>query len=93
MKFRFHSSAVKVMSCQSSASATPLRRGMSCEVCFSNHAVDGSVFMKFRNSAQAKFGFRNSPKKGMSSGMFRNSAVEGNVFIKLRFHKSALKIM
>ena len=66
MKFRFRSSALNVMSCRSSllqlrsegnvsrssASATPLRRECLAKFRFHNHAVDGSVFVKIRNSAQ-----------------------------------------
>ena len=60
MKFRFHSSTIKVKSCWSSASATPLRRECLPMFCFHNRAVDGSVFMMFCNSAQGVMSWQSS---------------------------------
>ena len=46
---------------------------------FRNHAVDGSVFKKFHNSAQGVI------YHGEVSLPHRNCAVEGNVFIQFHF--------
>ena len=60
MKFPFHSSTIKVRSCRSFASATPLRRECLPMFCFHKRAVDGSVFMMFCNSAQGVMSWQSS---------------------------------
>ena len=67
------------------------QKGMSWRS--SDHAVDGSVFIRFRNSIQGVMSWRSSASAIPLRREYLHSAVEGNVVMKFRFCNSPLKVM